>query len=64
MLFQETSLGKLHGKVQSGLASKGRKDAVGFLFFDELLYYFHSQRLDVNFVSDIFIRHDGSRIGV
>ena len=64
MLFQEALLLKLHGKVQSCLAAQCRKYAVRFLFNDELLYDLNSQRLNVNSVCNVFICHDGSRIGV
>ena len=33
-------------------------------FFDELLYYFYSQRLDIYTVRNVFIRHDSRRIRV
>ena len=64
VLFQEAFLLKLHGKVQSCLAAQCRKYTVRFLFEDQLLYDLNSQRLDVNSVCDVFICHDGSRIGV
>ena len=36
----------------------------GFSFRDELLYHLNSQRLDIDTVRDVFIRHDGRRVGV
>jgi len=64
VFFQEAFLLKLHGKVQSCLATQCRKYTVRFFFEDQLLYDLNSQRLDVNSVCDVFICHDGSRIGV
>ena len=64
VLFQEALFLKLHGKVQTCLSAQCRKYTVRFLFEDQLLYDFNSQRLDVNSVCDVFICHDGSRIGV
>ncbi len=36
----------------------------GFSFNDKLFYYFYCQRLDIYSVSNIFICHDGCRVGV
>ena len=64
VFFQESSLFELHGKVQARLAAQGREHAVRLLLQDELLYHLNSQRLDIDTVRDVFIRHDGRRVGV
>ena len=64
MLLEESLFFKFHCKVQTCLSSKCRKDAVRFLLEDELFYNFYSKRLDVNFVRDIFVCHNGCRVGV
>ena len=41
MFLKESCFFQLHCKVQSGLASKGRKYAVRFFFKDQLFYNFY-----------------------
>ena len=64
MLFQPVLLGELHGNGQSGLSAQSGQQAVRFLFLDDSLYGFHRQRLQIDFVRQVFIRHDGGRVGV
>ena len=62
--LQKSGFFQLHGKVQSCLSSQCREHAVRLLLQDELLYHLNSQRLDIDTVRDVFIRHDGRRVGV
>ena len=62
--LQEAVLLQLHGQVQGRLSAQGGKDAVRLLLQDELLYHFHCQRLNVDAVRDILVRHDGGRVGI
>ena len=64
VFLEEPFFFQFHCKVQTGLSSKSRKNAVRFLLEDELFYNFYSKRLDVNFVRDIFVCHNGCRVGV
>ena len=62
--LQEACLLQLHGKVQSCLSSQCGEYAVRLLLQDELLYHLNRQRLDIDAVRDVLIRHDGRRVGV
>ena len=64
VLFQKSCLLKLHGKVQSCLASQCRKHAVRLFFDNQLFYDLYGQRLNINSVCNVFIGHNGRRIGV
>ena len=64
VFFQESGLFELHGKVQARLAAQGREHAVRLLFQDELLNHLYGQRLNIYTVRDVFICHDGRRVGV
>ena len=64
MSCQETGLLQLHAKVQTSLSSQGGKNAVGFFLFNDLLQNLYIQGLNIYLICDIFIGHDGRRIGV
>ena len=64
MSSQETGLLQLHTEVQTSLSSQGRKDAVGLFLFNDLLQNLYVQGLDIYLICDIFISHDGRRVGV
>lgn len=64
MLSQESALRKLHREGQTGLSAEVREHAVRLLDLDDSLYDVQSQRLDVDLVRHVLVRHDGSRVGV
>ena len=64
MLPQETTLIKFHGDIQGCLSAEGRQKAVRRYLQDKLLDHFRRQRFNVYFVGNIFICHDGRRVGV
>ena len=64
VLLQKSSLLKLHGKVQSCLSSQCWKHAVRLFFDNQLFYNLYGQRLNINSVCNVFIGHNGRRIGV
>ena len=64
VLLQKAGLSQLHAKIQPRLTSQGRKNRVRLLFQDDLLHTLRGQRLDIDLVRDLLIRHDGSRVGV
>lgn len=49
---------------QSGLSSQIRQNRVGAFLCDNLLQTLHIQRLDVGYIRDSRVRHNGRRIGV
>ena len=64
VLRQDPLLCKLNGKVQSRLSAERSEKAIRLLLGNNLRQEFHRQRLDVNTVGDIGVRHDGSRVAV
>ena len=64
MFLKESCFFQLHCKVQSGLASKGRKYAVRFFFKDQLFYNFYRKWFDINAVCNIFVCHDRCRVRI
>ena len=64
VLTQESAFFQFHRQVQSRLSSQSRKYAVRLFLDDQLLHNLYGQRLNVNTVCDILVRHNGRRIGV
>ena len=64
MLGEETGLLQLHAEVQSSLSAQRRQNAVRLFLFDDLFQNLYRQRLDVNLICNILVRHDRRRIGV
>ena len=64
MLSQKAFLGQLHGKSQAGLATQGRKQAVGLFFFDDSFDGICVQRLNIDGICHVAVCHQGSGIGV
>ena len=64
MLLQETLFIQLHSQIQACLSAKSRKYTVRFLLQDQLLYNLYSKRFNINTVSNVFICHNGCRVGV
>ncbi|EKD36979.1 MAG: hypothetical protein ACD_75C01303G0001 [uncultured bacterium] len=65
VIFVENAhLGHLDRGVEGGLATKGRQQGVGTLFFDDFRHEFRSDRLDIGGVGQLRIGHDGGRIGI
>ena len=64
IFLQDAGFGKLDGEVQSGLAAHGGKQRIRPLAADDLFQVGQSQRLDIGFVGEVRIRHDGGRIGI
>ena len=55
---------QFHPQVQSRLASQGRQNTVRFFLFYDLLQHLHGQGLNIYFIRDILVRHDGGRVGI
>ena len=64
IFFQHAFFGKFDGKVQTGLPAKGSKEPVGQFFGDDFFQELHRQRLDVDAVGNMRIRHDRCRVAV
>ena len=64
MSCQETGFLQLHAEVQTSLSSQGGENAVGLFLFNDLLQNLYVQGLNIYLVCDIFIGHDGRRVGV
>ena len=63
-LFEEAVLAQLHGEVQTGLAAEVGQQGVRAFLLDDLLNGLDGHRLDINLIRDLFICHDGCRVGV
>ncbi len=63
-LLQDAVVGKLRRQVEARLPPERGEEAVRALAGDDLAGEVHRQRLDVNAVGDVGIRHDRGGIGV
>ena len=61
---EKAVLGKLHSKRESGLAAEPGEQAVRLFLFDDAPKRFYCQRLEVDFVRERAVGHDGRGIGV
>ena len=61
---QKSRFLQLHPQVQPRLASQGRQNTVRLFLFNNLLQHLYGQGLDIYLVRNIFIRHDGGRVGI
>ena len=64
VLRQDPLLRKLNGKVQPRLSAERGEKPIRLLLGNNLRQELHRQRLDVNTVGDIGVRHDGGGIAV
>ena len=64
LLFQKAAFRQLHGKIQPRLPAEGGQDAVRLFLADDVFNDLGMQRLQVHFVRNVGIRHDGSRVGI
>ena len=64
VLLENAGVGKLDREVEPRLPAQGGQDAVGPLALDDPLDDFDRQRLDVDGVGDVLVRHDRRRIRV
>ena len=64
MLRENPLLCKLHGEVQTRLPAECREQTVRLLLCDDLLEKLRRQRLDVDTVGDVCIRHNGCGVAV
>ncbi len=64
VLIQDAGFGEFDREIQPGLAADGGEQRVGPFAADDLFEVGRGQRLDVGFVGQIRIRHDGGRIGI
>ena len=62
--LQRAVAAQLHGQGQAGLAAKAGNHAVRAFFFDDPADGGGIQRLEVDLVRQVLVRHNGSRIGV
>ncbi len=61
---QKTGFLQLHAQVQAGLSPQSGQDAVGLFLLDDLLQHLYGQRLDIDLVGDVPVRHDRGGIGI
>ena len=64
ILVQHAGALKLHGQRQAGLAAQPGQQAVGPLLFNDSRHGLDGQRLQVNFIGQVLIGHDGGRVAV
>ncbi len=64
VFLQHALLRELYGEVQSSLAAQRRKQAVRALLRDNFCHELDLQRLDVDAIRDMRIRHDRGRVRV
>ena len=64
VLFEHAGFGEFHGEIQAGLAAHGGEQRIGPLAADDLFEVGQGERLDVGFVGEVRVRHDGGRIGI
>ena len=58
MGFQEAGLRQGDREIKPGLSPESRKDRIRSLPLDELLHNLRAQRLDIDMVRDLTVRHD------
>ena len=61
---EETRLCELAAHRKAGLAAEGGEEGVGALLDDDALQAVLGEGLEVNFVCEHLVRHDGRRVGV
>ena len=64
VLLEDVGVDELHGGIQCGLASEGRKQGVGLLPLDDLFDDLGGDRFDVGPARELRIGHDRGRVGV
>ena len=64
MFAEKASFLKLHRQIQSRLAAERRQHTVRLFLQDKLFHNFYCQRFDIDLICDIFVCHNGRRIGV
>ena len=64
VLLQKAGFLQLHRKVQGVLPAERRQDAVRGFLQDHLFHGVRRQRLDVDLVGDLTVRHDGGGVRV
>ena len=64
MLLQKALFSELHGEREARLPAERGQDAVRLFLFDDAPERGQRQRLDVNMVGHMPVRHDGGRVGV
>ena len=63
-LFKEARLCQLHAEVEAGLTAEGGQDPVRLLLQNNLLKNTCRQRLDIDLICNVLVRHDGGRVRV
>ena len=63
-LVEEALFGELAADGQTGLAAEGGEQAVRALLFDDALDGLEGERLEINFIGERLVRHDGRGVGV
>ena len=61
---KEASLLKLHREIEARLATESRQHGVRLFLYNQALQYLNRQRLDVDMVRNVLVRHDGRRVRV
>ena len=61
---QKAAAGQFHGKVQAHLAAQIGQNGVRLFLFNNAFHNFGGQRLNINMIRNIRVRHDGGRVGV
>ena len=62
--FQKSALFQLHGQIKRSLSPQRREHTVRTFLQDQLLYYLCRQRLNVDPIRYILVRHNGRRVGI
>ena len=63
-LLQDALLLELHGEVQARLSAQGGQDGIGLLHLQHAAHGWDGQRLNVDLIRNVFIRHDRGGVGV
>ena len=64
VLAQNALLFQLHSHVQTNLSAQGRQERVRTLTLNDILQKFYADGLHINTVRDMYVGHDGRRVGV
>ena len=64
VLLQKPLFGELHGERKPRLPAERGQDAVRLLLFDDAPQRGQRERLDVNMIRHVAVRHDGGGVGI
>ena len=64
MLVKISLIRQLHREIQSGLTAQSRKQGIRFFLLDDFFHDLGGQRLDIDLIGDILVRHNRRRVAV